>query len=127
MRKIPSMSTVSQIYHQLNHWVAHTVQKPQTKSQQSVELMSKIPPLFDGPTSWFKYEELIDDWLTLTQHEAGKCGPTLKNRLVGDASIYKKLLDRESLRSEDGVKYFKNTLRPHFTRGGQSVFIQRCC
>ena len=26
----------------------------------------KIPPLFDGSTSWFKYEELIDDWLDLT-------------------------------------------------------------
>ena len=23
----------------------------------------KIPPRFRGPTSWFKYEELIDDWI----------------------------------------------------------------
>ena len=32
----------------------------------------KNPPLFDGSTSWFKYEELMDDWLDLTQLEAGK-------------------------------------------------------
>ena len=69
----------------------------------------KIQPRFDGSTSWFKYEELIDDWLDLTQLEAGKRGPALENRLVGDAAMYKGLLDRESLRAEDGVKYFKDT------------------
>ena len=30
----------------------------------------KIPPLLDGPTSWFKYEEPIDDWMNLTQLQA---------------------------------------------------------
>ena len=32
----------------------------------------KIPPFFDGPISWFKCEEVIDDWLDLTALEAGK-------------------------------------------------------
>ena len=82
----------------------------------------KIPPLFDGSTSWFKYEELIDDWLDLTQLEAGKRGPALKNRLVGDASMYKGLLDREYLRAEDRVKYFKGTLRPHFIKRSSGCF-----
>ena len=36
-------------------------------------------------TSCFKYEQLLDDWLDLTVLEAGKRGPALKNRLVGDA------------------------------------------
>ena len=40
------------------------------------------PALFDGPTSWFKYEELIDDWLDLTVLEAGKRGPALRIRLI---------------------------------------------
>ena len=62
-------------------------------------IMTKIPPLFDGSTSWCKYEELIDDWLDLTVPEAEKRGPALKNRLVGDAEMYKGLLDRESLRA----------------------------
>ena len=53
--------------------------------------------------------------------EAEKRGPPLKNRLVGDAEMYKGLLDRESLRAADGVKYFRDTMRPHFKRA-QSVF-----
>ena len=52
-----------------------------------------------GPKSWFKYEELIDDWLDLTVPEAEKRGPALKNRRVGDAVMHKRLLDRESLRA----------------------------
>ena len=64
--------------------------------------------------------ELIDDWLDLTVLEAEKRGPPLKNRLVGDAEMYKGLLDRESLRAADGVKYFRDALRPHFKRA-QSV------
>ena len=67
-------------------------------------ITTKISPLFDGPTSWFKYEELIDDWLDLTMLEAGKRGPALKNRVVGDAEMHKGLLNREPLRAEDGVK-----------------------
>ena len=61
---------------------------------------AKIPPLFDVSTSWFKYEELIDDWLDLTVLEAGKRGPALRNRLVGGAEMHKGLLNWESLRAE---------------------------
>ena len=78
----------------------------------------KMSPLFDGSTSWFKYEELIDGWLP-TQLEAGKRRPALKNRLVGDATVFEGLVDGESLRAEDGVKYFQDTLGPHFIKGAQ--------
>ena len=88
-------------------------------------IIVKIPPLFDGSTSWFKYEELIDDWLDLTVREAEKRSPALKNRLVGDAELYKGQLNRESLRAADGVKYFRDTLTPHFIEGAQSVFLSR--
>ena len=89
-------------------------------------ITTKIQTLFDGSTSWFKYEELIDDWLDLTVLEAGRRGPALKNRLVGDAGIHKGLLNRESLRAEDGVKYFRDTLRRHSTkRSSQCVFLWR--
>ena len=47
-----------------------------------------IPPPCDGPTSWFKYGVRIDDWQDLTVLEAGKRGPALKNRLMGDAAMY---------------------------------------
>ena len=67
-------------------------------------ITTKIPPLSDGSTSWFKNEGMIDDWLDLTVFEAEKRGPALKNRLVGDAEMYKGLLDR---RAADGVKLFR--------------------
>ena len=71
-------------------------------------ITSKIPPLFNGSTSWFKYEKLIDDWLDLTVLEERKRGTPLKNGLFGDAKMHKGLLNRESVRAEDGVKYFRD-------------------
>ena len=47
-----------------------------------------------------------------------------QHRIVGDAQMHRGLLDRESLRAEDGVKYFRDTLKPHF-KGTQSVFLWR--
>ena len=88
-------------------------------------ITTKIPPLFDVSTSWFKYEELIDDFLDFTVLEAEKQGTALKNRLVGDAEVYEGLLDRESPRVADGGKYFRNTLRPHFIEGAPSLFLWR--
>ena len=88
-------------------------------------ITGKIPPLFNGTTSWFKYEELIDDWQDLTVLEEGKRGPALKNRLVGHAEMHQELLHREYLRAENGVKFFKDTLRPHFIETAQSVFFWR--
>ena len=76
-------------------------------------ITAKIFFLFDGSTSWFKYDELVDDWFDLTVLEAEERGPALKNRLVGNAELYKGLLNRESLRAADGLKYFRDTLRPH--------------
>ena len=55
--------------------------------------------------------------------EAVKRGPALNNRHVGDAEMHKGILNRDSLRAEDGVKYFTDTLRPHFIKGAQSVFL----
>ena len=82
-----------------------------------------IPPIFGGATSSFKYEELIDDWPDLAQFEAGKRGSALKNRHVGDAAMCKGLFDREPLRAENGVKYFKDTLRPHFIKEVKVCFL----
>ena len=87
-------------------------------------ITTKIPPLSNGSMSWLKYEELIDDWLDLTVLEAEK-NEALKNRLVGDAEMHNKLLDRELLKAAEGVKYFRDTMRPHFINRAQSVFIWR--
>ena len=93
--------------------------------QGSNGVTTKVPPLFDGRTSWFSYEELIDDWVDLTTLDVVKHGPALKNRLIGDASVYKSLLDRDILRTAGGVQHFKDILRPHFVKGAQSVFLWR--
>ena len=101
------------------------VQSPQTNGQLQEKLLWKFHHFFGGSTSWFKCEELIGDWLDLTVLEAGKRGPAQKNKLVGDAAMYKGLLGRESLRAEERVKYFKDTLRLRFIQGAQSVFLWR--
>ena len=59
--------------------------------------------------------------------EAERRGPALKNRLVGDVELYRGLLDREHLKTADGVKYFRDKLRPHFMKGTQSVFLWKFC
>ncbi len=89
-------------------------------------MTTKIPPSFDGRTSWFAFEEQIDDWVDLTTLEPVKHGPALKNALRGEAATYKPLLDRDALRDpQRGVQYFKDTLRVHFVKGSQSVFLWR--
>ena len=100
----------------------HIAQSRQINVQLELESQRRFH-LFYGSTSWFKYEELIDDWLDLTVLEAEKRGPALQNRLVGDAEMYTGLFDRKSLRDADGVKYSRDTLRPHFIKGVQSVFL----
>ena len=71
-------------------WLEHITQNQMINGQLD-GITTKISPLFDGPTSWFKYEELIDDWLDLTMLEAGTRGPALKTRLL--------VLNRESLKA----------------------------
>ena len=92
---------------------------------ETLGMTSKIPPMYDGKTSWFQYEELIDDWVDLTQLADDKQGPALKSRLTGEAATYKPLLDREKLKQADGVDYFKSVLREHFVKGAQNVFLWR--
>ena len=93
----------------------------------TTQVTTKVPPGFDGKTSWFAFEDAIDDRCDITELEAEKWGPALRNRLEGEASVYKRLLDREQLREPNGrgVEYFKRTLRPHFAKGAQTVFLYR--
>ena len=50
-----------------------------------VKMTPKIPPSFDGQSSWFEFEDLIDDWVNITTLSAEKLGPSLKNALTGNA------------------------------------------
>ena len=62
----------------------------------------KVAPAYDGRTSFFAFEDAIDDWCDITELEAERRGPALGNRLDGDAAQYKRLLDRELLKDPVG-------------------------
>ena len=65
-------------------------------------------------TSWFKCEELINDCLDFTVFEEDKRDQALKNRLVGDAEMYKRIFDRANLKTADVVKYFTSSVWSSF-------------
>ena len=89
-------------------------------------MTTKVAPSYDGKTSFFAFEDAIDDWCDITELEPEKRGPALRNRLEGEASVYKLLLDRDLLRDPvHGVNYFKRFLCPHFIKGAQTVFLYR--
>ena len=39
----------------------------------------KVPPTFDGESSWLGYKDLIGDWLGSRTLDADKHGPSLKH------------------------------------------------
>ena len=45
------------------------------------QVTTKVPPAYDGRSSWFAYEDAIDDWVDITELEPEKQGPALRNRL----------------------------------------------
>ena len=49
------------------------------------QMTTKVAPAYDGRTSFFAFEDAIDDWCDITEPEAEKRGPALRNRLEGDA------------------------------------------
>ena len=79
----------------------------------TTQVTTKVPPGFDGKTSWFAFEDAIDDWCDITELESEKWGPAFRNRLEGEASVFKR------------VEYIKRTLRPRFVKGAQTVFLYR--
>ena len=97
-----------------------------TEETLNVSMTAKQPPSYDGKVSWFRYEELVDDWVTITTVEASKRGPLLKSRLTGDAYMYKAVLQNDLLQDPDeGVNYFKNTLKKYFLKGATNVYLYR--
>ena len=41
----------------------------------TTQVTTKVPPGFDGKTSWLAFEDAIDDWCDITELEAEKWGP----------------------------------------------------
>ena len=111
-------------------------EEPQEDSYKTEELpagalfTTKIAPAFNGRTSWFAYEELIEEYLDTTILNGDKIGPALRSRLIGDAAVYKPLFDRDLLKVDDrdrAAEYFKSVLRPNFIKGAEHVFCGDFC
>ena len=112
--------------HQHGRSSSSTYRTYEAQPSAGVKMTPKIPPSFDGQSSWFEFEDLIDDWVNITTLSAEKLGPSLKNALTGNAEYYKRMLDNEQLRHErNGITYFKETLRPYFVKGANHVFLWR--
>ena len=93
----------------------------------SMKMTNKIPPAFDGRVQtigWFAYEESVEEWESITTIEPRLRGPMLRNRLTGSCLMLKPLFDTMILQDpERGVQYFLQTLRPHFIKDGELVFL----
>ena len=50
------------------------------------QMTAKVAPAYDGRTSFFAFEDAIDDWCDIAELEAERRGPALRNRLEGDAA-----------------------------------------
>ena len=45
---------------------------------QKLPYTTKVPPKYDGTTSFFTYEEHVRDWVSMTTQPEAKHGPLLK-------------------------------------------------
>ena len=65
-------------------WDRHPGSGPQfvVAERQAIRrtMTAKQPPSYDGKVSWFRYEELVDDWVTITTVEAPKRGQEQTHR-----------------------------------------------
>ena len=107
-------------------WLGMSMAAESSLPAGTIKMTPKIPPTFDGQSSWFEFEDLIDDWLGITTLTPEKHGPSLKNALTGSAEFYRSMLDNQRLRDPDGgVAHFKDVLRPYFIKGVNHVFLWR--
>ena len=95
-----------------------------SENRMGIKMTPKVPPQFDGQSSWFEYKDLIDDWLGITTLDADKHGPSLKNALLGSVSFYKSMLDNALLRDPDrGLAHFKGHIETLLREGSKFVSL----
>ena len=91
----------------------------------SDKMTAKVPPAYDGLTSFFAYEEYVEEWLLITTIDEDKRAPLLRFRLKGNALTVKRLLNQDKLQQPGAIKYFLDTLRPFFVKDRGHVFLWR--
>lgn len=78
------------------------------------DFSDKIPPSFDGSTSYSAYKEDVLLWINLTSLPKEKHGPALIGRLRDDARMASKGLDVAEACSEDGANRLLDHLDKSF-------------
>ena len=92
----------------------------------SLKMTSKIAPAFDGSMPFYMYEEIVEEWISLTTLEPRLWATNLRNRLSGEALFAKKLVNVDLCKDPDnGVRYFLAELRPLFVKNAEHMFIWR--
>ena len=61
------------------------------------QMTTKAAPCYAGRTSFFAFGNAIDDWRDVTELEAEKRGPALKNRLEREAAVYTVIAKRAAV------------------------------
>ena len=90
-----------------------------TEETLNLSMTAKQPPSYDGQVSWFRYEELVDDWVTITTVEAkADSQEMLTCTRQSSKMTFCKILMKES-------NYFKNTLKKYFLKGATNMYLYR--
>ena len=63
----------------------------------SDKMTAKVPPAYDGLSSYFSFEENVEEWQLITIVEENKQAPLIRFRLKGNARAVRNLLDIEKL------------------------------
>ena len=92
----------------------------------SLKMTPKIAPAFDGSMPFYMYEEIVEEWTSLTSLDPKLWATNLRNRLTGEAAFAKKLINVDLCRDPDnGVRYFLAELRPLFVKNAEHMFLWR--
>ena len=108
-----------------SEWMESIFAVRDDEAWSSDKMTAKVPPAYDGLTSFFAYEEHVEEWLLITTIEAEKQAPLLGFRLKGNALTVKKLLNTDRLQRPGSIRYFLDTLRPFFIKDRAHVFLLR--
>ena len=69
-------------------WNAHDAYAMRRSTPQSHtinmtrQMTTKVAPAYDGRTSFFAFEDAIDDWCDITELEAERRGPASRNSMI---------------------------------------------
>ena len=97
-----------------------------TEETLNLSMTAKQPPSYDGKVSWFRYEELVGEWVTIKTGGRTQERTPPQKQTHRRCYMYKAALQNDLLQDPDeGVSYFKNTLKKYFLKGATNVYLYR--